>query len=186
MEPVLKCEIVDSVSNNGQLPQRSSGEKSSTVSEKESHSVTKRLQHELFTVVTAGDKGISAFPEGDSLFRWMATINGPIGTAYENLVYKLMLEFPGGYPYKPPSVIFITPCFHPNVDSHGNICLDILKERWSALYDARSILLSVQSLLGDPNNESPLNAQAAELWSNQEAYKKLLLDKYYKESKSSK
>lgn len=67
---------------------------------------------------------------------------------YEDLVYKLSLEFPSTYPYSPPTVRFVTPCFHPNVDSAGNICLDILKEKWSALYDVRSILLSVQSLLG--------------------------------------
>ena len=44
-------------------------------------------------------------------------------------------------------VKFETPCFHPNVDTHGNICLDILKEKWSALYDVRTVLLSIQSLL---------------------------------------
>ena len=40
-----------------------------------------------------------------------------------------------GYPYQSPTVKFTTPCFHPNVDNHGNICLDILKEKWSALYE---------------------------------------------------
>lgn len=48
---------------------------------------------------------------------------------------------------------FITPCFHPNVDDQGFICLDILKDKWSALYDVRSLLLSIQSLLG--GNLSP-------------------------------
>lgn len=42
---------------------------------------------------------------------------------------------------------FLTPCYHPNVDTQGNICLDILKDKWSALYDVRTILLSIQSLL---------------------------------------
>lgn len=66
---------------------------------------------------------------------------------YEELRYKLSLEFPSGYPYTAPTVRFLTPCYHPNVDTQGNICLDILKEKWSALYDVRTILLSVQSLL---------------------------------------
>lgn len=67
---------------------------------------------------------------------------------YEGLRYRLSLEFPAGYPYQAPRVKFVTPCFHPNVDEHGFICLDILKDKWSALYDVRSILLSIQSLLG--------------------------------------
>lgn len=59
------------------------------------------------------------------------------------------MEFPRGYPYKPPTVTFLTPCFHPNVDfESGSICLDILKEKWSAMYDVKAILISLQSLLG--------------------------------------
>lgn len=67
---------------------------------------------------------------------------------YEGLRYRLSLDFPAGYPYQAPRVKFVTPCFHPNVDDQGFICLDILKDKWSALLDVRSILLSIQSLLG--------------------------------------
>uniref|UniRef100_A0A3Q3KJR5 Ubiquitin-conjugating enzyme E2 C n=1 Tax=Monopterus albus TaxID=43700 RepID=A0A3Q3KJR5_MONAL len=119
----------------------------------------------------SGNKGISAFPESDNLFKWVGTIDGAQGTVYEGLRYRLSLEFPAGYPYQAPHVKFVTPCFHPNVDEHGFICLDILKDKWSALYDVRSILLSIQSLLGEPNNESPLNMVAAELWDDQKAFK---------------
>uniref|UniRef100_A0A8C3DHB1 Ubiquitin conjugating enzyme E2 C n=2 Tax=Passeriformes TaxID=9126 RepID=A0A8C3DHB1_CORMO len=103
---------------------------------------------------------------------------------YEELRYKLSLEFPSGYPYTAPTVRFLTPCYHPNVDTQGNICLDILKEKWSALYDVRTILLSVQSLLAEPNIESPLNTHAAELWKNQVAYKKYVRETYNKQTKS--
>uniref|UniRef100_A0A8C3MQA1 UBC core domain-containing protein n=1 Tax=Geospiza parvula TaxID=87175 RepID=A0A8C3MQA1_GEOPR len=104
--------------------------------------------------------------------------------AYEELRYKLSLEFPSGYPYTAPTVRFLTPCYHPNVDTQGNICLDILKEKWSALYDVRTILLSIQSLLAEPNIESPLNTHAAELWKNQVAYKKYVRETYNKQTKS--
>lgn len=67
---------------------------------------------------------------------------------YAGLRYRLSLDFPAGYPYQAPCVKFVTPCFHPNVDDQGFICMDILKDKWSALYDVRSILLSIQSLLG--------------------------------------
>uniref|UniRef100_A0A1I8HQJ5 60S ribosomal protein L27 n=1 Tax=Macrostomum lignano TaxID=282301 RepID=A0A1I8HQJ5_9PLAT len=128
--------------------------------------LSRRLQKELMEVMTVGEKGLSAFPEGENLTRWTATLEGPAGTPYEGDVYKLSLEFPADYPYKSPVVRFTTPCFHPNVDQYGNICLDILKENWSALYTVRTILLSLRSLLNEPNNDSPLNAQAASLWCN--------------------
>ena len=115
----------------------------------------------------SGDSTVSAFPDGDNLFSWVAQITGGSGTMYEGLQYKLSLSFPSRYPYTPPTVKFVTPCYHPNVDTHGNICLDILKEKWSALYDVRTILLSIQSLLAEPNNESPLNVEAADTWEDQ-------------------
>ncbi|XP_076069495.1 ubiquitin conjugating enzyme vih [Oratosquilla oratoria] len=159
-------------------PNKSTSEK--TITGRDSHSVTKRLQHELRTLMMSGDKGISAFPDGDNLFKWIGTITGPKDTVYDGLSYKLSFEFPSTYPYSAPTVKFVTQCFHPNVDLQGNICLDILKEKWSASYDIRSILLSIQSLLGEPNNDSPLNGQAAEMWVNQAAYKKHLIEQYKK------
>jgi len=145
--------------------------------------VSKRLQQELMTLMMSGDRGVSAFPDGDNLLSWVGTVEGPKDSVYDGLSYKLRLDFPPNYPYQSPTVKFSTPCFHPNVDNHGNICLDILKEKWSALYEVRTILLSIQSLLAEPNNESPLNSHAAELWANQVAYKKYLHESYEKESK---
>jgi ubiquitin-conjugating enzyme E2 C len=93
------------------------------------------------------------------------------------------MKFPDEYPYSAPTIKFITPCFHPNVDQHGNICLDILKEKWSAAYSVTTVLISLQSLLGEPNNDSPLNNVAAELWDQQEEYKEVLLRKYAEDAK---
>jgi ubiquitin-conjugating enzyme E2 C len=141
-----------------------------------------RLQKELMALMMSTEKGISAFPEGENFFKWIGTITGPHDTVYMGQKYKLLLEFPTNYPYTAPAVKFLTPCFHPNVDPNGSICLDILKEKWSALYDVRTILLSIQSLLGEPNNESPLNSTAAQMWSNQTEYKKYL-DDYFEKHK---
>lgn len=142
-----------------------------------------RLQKELMALMmSSGHVGISAFPEGENFFKWIGTITGPEETVYKGQKYKLSLEFPNSYPYTAPVVKFITPCFHPNVDLSGAICLDILKEKWSALYDVRTILLSIQSLLGEPNNDSPLNPHASSLWANQTVYKKYL-DEFYEKHK---
>jgi ubiquitin-conjugating enzyme E2 C len=124
--------------------------------------------------------GISAFPESDSnLLHWTGTIEGPSGTFYEGLRFKISLQFPANYPYFAPTIKFTSPMWHPNIDMSGNICLDILKDKWSAVYNVQTILLSLQSLLGEPNNKSPLNAQAATLWdSDPEEYKRLLMQRY--------
>lgn len=81
----------------------------------------------LFNLQINGVPGVSAFPEADSIFSWVGTINGGKNTVYEGLKFKLSLLFPNDYPFNPPQVKFLTPCFHPNVDYHGNICLDILQ-----------------------------------------------------------
>uniref|UniRef100_A0A3Q7IYT4 E2 ubiquitin-conjugating enzyme n=1 Tax=Solanum lycopersicum TaxID=4081 RepID=A0A3Q7IYT4_SOLLC len=156
-----------------------------TVKTVDTQSVLKRLQSELMALMMSGDSGISAFPEEDNIFCWKGTITGSKDTVFEGTEYKLSLSFPADYPFKPPKVKFETGCFHPNVDVYGNICLDILQlvwfnilsdvwntmslqDKWSSAYDVRTILISIQSLLGEPNISSPLNTQAAALWCNQE------------------
>ena len=79
-------------------------------------------------------------------------------------IRRRQVKFPAEYPYAAPTIKFVTPIFHPNVDTHGNICLDILKEKWSAAYSVKTILLSLQSLLGEPNCDSPLNTHAAQYY----------------------
>lgn len=107
-------------------------------------------------LMTSSAPGISAFPSADgNLFSWAATIEGPDDTPYAGLVFKLSFAFPSNYPYAPPTVLFKTPIYHPNVDFSGRICLDILKDKWTAAYNIQTVLLSLQSLLGEPNKYVP-------------------------------
>lgn len=95
---------------------------------------------------------------------WQAVIFGPDDTPWEGGVFKLLVEFHEEYPNKPPLVKFITQMFHPNIYMDGKICLDILQNQWSPIYDIAAILASIQSLLSDPNPASPANAAAAQLY----------------------
>jgi len=144
-------------------------------------SVTKRLSNELMTLMMSSSPGISAFPKSDAnLFEWIGTIEGPSGTYYVGMSFKISIHFPPNYPYVPPVIKFESPCFHPNVDiASGAICLDILQDKWSAVYSVQTILLSLQSLLGEPNNASPLNTDASNLWESPESFK-VQLQKYYR------
>jgi len=88
----------------------------------------------------------------------------PDDTPWEGGTFNLTLEFTEEYPNKPPVVKFITKLFHPNIYADGSICLDILQNQWSPIYDIAAILTSIQSLLSDPNPNSPANVEAASLY----------------------
>jgi ubiquitin-conjugating enzyme E2 A len=53
--------------------------------------------------------------------------------------------------------------FHPNIFPDGTLCLDIIQDKWKPIYTVSTILASIQSLLCDPNNDSPANVDAARL-----------------------
>ena len=115
-----------------------------------------RLLKELADIKKESTSNIYTGPKNNNLFEWDATIFGPIGTPYENGVFKLDIHIPSNYPFKPPSINFITRIYHPNIDHVGSICLDILKSNWSPALTISKILLSICSLLSDPNPNDPL------------------------------
>ncbi|KAI6686465.1 hypothetical protein NL676_032378 [Syzygium grande] len=96
---------------------------------------------------------------------WNAVIFGPDDTPWDGGTFKLTLQFSEEYPNKPPTVRFVSRMFHPNIYADGSICLDILQNQWSPIYDVAAILTSIQSLLCDPNPNSPANSEAARLFS---------------------
>lgn len=108
--------------------------------------------------------GVSASPLPDNVMTWNAVIIGPADTPFEDGTFRLAMAFDEQYPNKPPTVKFTSDMFHPNVYGSGELCLDILQNRWSPTYDVASILTSVQSLLNDPNISSPANVEAANLY----------------------
>lgn len=110
--------------------------------------------------------GVSAMPHPDNLLHWHAVIIGPTDTPFADGTFILSLHFDESFPTRPPAVRFVSDMFHPNVYPDGNICLDILQNRWSPTYDVAAILTSIRSMLNDPNTGSPANATAAQLYEN--------------------
>lgn len=133
-----------------------------------------RLLSDLKAINENPPEGVSASPlNDDNLYIWGATISGPDDSPWEGGLYSVRLVFPDNYPEKPPKVRFTTEMFHPNVYADGSICLDILQNRWSPTYDVSAILTSIQSLLDEPNPNSPANSLAAQLYQeNRREYEK--------------
>ena len=109
--------------------------------------------------------GCSAGPENeDDMYHWSGYIAGPEDSPYSGGVFFLKIEFPSDYPFKPPKVAFSTKVYHPNINSNGSICIDILKTEWSPALTISKVLISISSLLTDPNPEDPLVPDIAQLY----------------------
>ncbi|GFR91432.1 ubiquitin-conjugating enzyme E2 R2-like [Elysia marginata] len=140
-----------------------------------SGSAVKALQLELKKIQTEPVEGFRVKLVNDSnIFEWEVAIFGPPSTLYEGGYFKAHMKFPADYPYSPPSVRFITKMWHPNVYENGEVCISILhppvddpqsgelpSERWNPTQTVRTILLSVISLLNEPNTFSPANVDAS-------------------------
>eukprot|EP00658_Telonema_sp_P-2_P002545 TRINITY_DN1095_c0_g1_i7.p1 TRINITY_DN1095_c0_g1~~TRINITY_DN1095_c0_g1_i7.p1 ORF type:complete len:174 (+),score=40.88 TRINITY_DN1095_c0_g1_i7:150-671(+) len=116
----------------------------------------KRINKELQDLGRDPPANCSAGPVGDDLFNWQATIMGPPDSPFQGGVFFLNVHFPSDYPFKAPKINFTTRIYHPNINSNGSICLDILKDQWSPALTISKVLLSICSLLNDPNPDDPL------------------------------
>ncbi|KAJ3299937.1 Ubiquitin-conjugating enzyme E2 G2 [Borealophlyctis nickersoniae] len=138
----------------------------------------KRLMTEYKELTVNAPEGITAGPiSEDNFFEWEALIAGPEGTPYENGVFSATIKFPKDYPLSPPVMKFTCPMFHPNIYTDGTVCISILhppgddpnmyesaSERWSPVQSVEKILLSVVSMLAEPNDESGANIEASKMW----------------------
>ncbi|GIL81781.1 hypothetical protein Vretimale_1384 [Volvox reticuliferus] len=124
----------------------------------------KRLMRDFRRLSSDPPQGVNGSPNPDNIMLWNCVIFGPEDTPWDGGTFKLTMEFTEEYPNKAPTVKFKSKLFHPNVYADGSICLDILQNQWSPIYDVAAILTSIQSLLSDPNPNSPANGEAARLY----------------------
>ena len=133
---------------------------------------SKRINKELDEINRDPPTNCSAGPVGNDIYHWSAVLMGPPDSPYEQGVFRLNIHFPTDYPFKPPKVTFTTKIYHPNINSNGVICLDILKNQWSPALTISKVLLSISSLMDDPNPDDPLVPDIAQQYkANKDKYK---------------
>jgi len=127
----------------------------------------KRIQKELQDLQRDPPANCSAGPTDESdLYNWTASIMGPEDSPFQGGIFFLNVQFPTDYPFKPPKLSFTTRIYHPNINSNGSICLDILKDQWSPALTISKVLLSISSLLTDANPNDPLVPEIAHIFKN--------------------
>ena len=124
-----------------------------------------RMKKELQRLRTDPPHGVSCWPKDGRIDMLEAKLIGAEGTPYEGGIFKLEIKIPNRYPFEPPQVQFQTKIYHPNIDSAGRICLDVLKSAptgsWKPSNNIHSILTSIQLLLSEPNPDDGLMADIA-------------------------
>ena len=123
----------------------------------------------------------------DDLFKWNVLFEGTEDTLYEGGYFKATLTYPDDYPNNPPVMQFVSKMWHPNIYPDGKVCISILhapgtdtmnsqekaEERWRPILGVEAILMSVISMLHDPNIDSPANLDASlQFRDDREAYNK--------------
>jgi len=135
---------------------------------------SKVLKQELTNLNKEPVEGFRIEVDEQNFYKWDCGIFGPPGTMYQGGYFKAIMNFPKDYPYSPPNFIFKTKMWHPNIYDSGEVCISILHppgqdeqsgelacERWTPTQNVRTILLSVISLLNEPNISSPANVEAS-------------------------
>ena len=124
----------------------------------------RRINKELKNIIKDLPDNNSAWPSGPDIYHWHGVISGPSDTPYEDGVFYLNIHIPEDYPNAPPKVNFETRIYHCNINSNGAISLDILNDKWSPALKISTLIVSITSLLSDPNLDNPFVPEIARIY----------------------
>lgn len=95
---------------------------------------------------------------------WVASITGPHDTPYYGGCFIMHIDFPENYPDSRPIFKMITPIFHVNISSSGEVCLDILRASYKPENKVGYMISCIIVLLTIPNPANAFNFTAKELY----------------------
>eukprot|EP01087_Luapelamoeba_hula_P005322 TRINITY_DN15401_c0_g1_i1.p1 TRINITY_DN15401_c0_g1~~TRINITY_DN15401_c0_g1_i1.p1 ORF type:complete len:212 (-),score=34.04 TRINITY_DN15401_c0_g1_i1:172-807(-) len=101
------------------------------------------------------------FPDSNDLMHFEVKVT-PYDGMYTNACFHFNVEVPTNYPYDPPKVVCATPIYHPNIDTEGHVCLNILRAEWMPVLSLGSVVFGLMTLFLEPNPDDPLNKEAAQ------------------------
>ncbi|CAI9715494.1 Hypothetical predicted protein [Octopus vulgaris] len=124
---------------------------------------TRRLNKELTELKTGINKSYCEInPDRSNILLWNCLLV-PDNPPYNKGAFKIQIEFPAEYPFKPPRITFQTKIYHPNVDEKGQVCLPIISaENWKPASKMDQVIEALLALVNDPEPEHPLRADLAE------------------------
>ncbi|KAF4011494.1 hypothetical protein G4228_003680 [Cervus hanglu yarkandensis] len=100
-----------------------------------------------------------------NLLTWQGLIV-PDNPPYDKGAFRIEINFPAEYPFKPPKITFKTKIYHPNIDEKGQVCLPVISaENWKPATKTDQVIQSLIALVNDPQPEHPLRADLAEEYS---------------------
>jgi len=130
---------------------------------------TKRLQTELKRNTPPSTQGTTIRLINEDLYKWEIIMDGPSESVYSGGHFKIHLDFPSNFPFKPPTVSFQTKIWHPNVtnDDKGTMCLGILRpEVWKPSSSITGVLELIRNLLLEPDGDDAVETGIADNFKN--------------------
>ncbi|CAG8409463.1 unnamed protein product [Penicillium salamii] len=130
----------------------------------------KRITKELAELTQSPPEGITVelAEEGD-VYNWKIHMEGPEGSPYHKGNFLVKLSLPTEYPFKPPTVSFVTKIYHPNVtnDDKGSMCLGMLRaDEWKPSSKIAAVLQFARQLLSEPMPDDAVEGRIAEQYKN--------------------
>jgi len=126
----------------------------------------RRIGKELNDLHARPISGVTIDPKEENVLIWHCTVKGPADSPYKGGTFHFTVTFPDTFPFKPPTVAFLTKIYHPGFNEEGHICLPILRDEWKPSISMQTVLKMIQDKIGKPSVDDPFDTDVAAILKN--------------------